>query len=39
MGFVIYGPDGSELRRWTTNEDENEKASDRNNDDASDDAD
>jgi hypothetical protein len=22
MGFVIYGPDGEKLRRWSTNEDE-----------------
>lgn len=39
MGFVIYGPDGKELRRWTTNEDDNERASDRDNGAASDDND
>jgi hypothetical protein len=37
MGFVIYGPDGKELRRWSTNEDEAEAAADHDSGDASDD--
>ena len=35
MGFVIYGPDGKELRRWSTDEDERDRASDSDSGDAS----